>query len=370
VAAPIDCEWKELREQLASAWAKSTRLANFLVGELSKADVVRSPGMVRMPKAPNPYLYPLARALIPSLASQSVVALCNTVQRKYNEMRIAVIWRGEASLQRFRYPVPYPIPSQGWKASYLSETEKVPIVRVRFDQRTVHLRLRGGHEFRRQLGAFAQIVGGEAVPCQMAIYRKRVTESDSRPGVTSRENGGGTKAIHRIMVKLVAWLPRSARCAGANSTMLVKTSAHEFWCAVVEGREPWILNADHVRGWIAAHNKRISRLSQDTKYEKRIPERMRRQINDRLSLMSQKQHDRLATWNHTATAMLVGFAQRQKVMTVEYNDTDKTYLPSFPWFDLRTKLQQKLEAAGIGFKHASAEVPSENADALAAERTE
>jgi hypothetical protein len=45
-------------------------------------------------------------------------------------------------------------------------------------------------------------------------------------------------------------------------------------------------------------------------------------------------------------------------------------LAAAPWFDLRTKLQQKLEAAGIGFKHASAEVPPENADALAAERTE
>ena len=48
--------------------------------------------------------------------------------------------------------------------------------------------------------------------------------------------------------------------------------------------------------------------------------------------------------------MLVGYAVRNKVGELVYDDTFKDYLPKFPWHSLKTKLKYKCEGAGIRFK--------------------
>src|SRR5690606_24643887 len=63
------------------------------------------------------------------------------------------------------------------------------------------LRLRGGHEFRRQLASFAAIASGDAVRGQLDLYPK-----DSA-----------------IMCKMVAWLPRRVPAAGLSGTLHVRT---------------------------------------------------------------------------------------------------------------------------------------------------
>ena len=60
--------------------------------------------------------------------------------------------------------------------------------------------------------------------------------------------------------------------------MHVRTGKDFFWQATIEGRDPWILNADHVQSVVTAHMLRLGRLSEDTKYEKRWPKRQRANI--------------------------------------------------------------------------------------------
>jgi hypothetical protein len=262
--------------------------------------------------------------------------------------------------------MPYPVNAQAWTARYLSEDELVPLIDCRLAGERFTLRLRGGNEFGRQLRSFGQIVAGDAIPCELTFLRQRVEQSDHRPGLTAREPGGGAKATFRIMAKIAAWLPRT-EAEKKEKELLLASGSSELWCAVVEGREPWILNADFVRRWIARHVLYLSRLSHDTKFEKRWPAKQRQQINEARKLKCDKFERRIQTFCHTAARMLVEFAKRQSVGKIIYNDSDQAYMPSFQWFKLKTLLRQKCDESGIAFQHAnpSADVTPKNADALA-----
>ena len=61
-----------------------------------------------------------------------MAALENTVQAKYRAERYDVIWKCAASLVTYRYPVPFPVPNQGWTASIEGHQ---PIIRARIGER-------------------------------------------------------------------------------------------------------------------------------------------------------------------------------------------------------------------------------------------
>jgi hypothetical protein len=152
------------------------------------------------------------------------------------------------------------------------------------------------------------------------------------------------------MCKLVAWLPRTGAVAGAR-TLQLRTAKDHLWIAEVEGREPWILNADHVRRWQTEHRRYLNRISDDTKYEKRWPKRMRANIKEARARRCDKNHRRLQSFMQQTVASLAGYAQRQKVGEVIYDDGEAGYMESFPWFQLRERLKTKLDEVGIAFTH-------------------
>ena len=148
---------------------------------------------------PRIYLYPEARRSFATLPSQTVATLERSVAAQYRARRYEVVWTCAASLPTFRYPVPFPLPNQAWTVAF---ENNAPMVSVRLGDKRMKLRLKGSPQFRRQRSAVEQMVAGEAVRGELAIYRHRST----------------------ITVKLVSWLPRSApmeRCA----TLAVKTQA-------------------------------------------------------------------------------------------------------------------------------------------------
>src|ERR1700741_4230594 len=61
VSGPVDATWAELREALHTAFAETTRCANWLVTELYARDARREPGDARLRAMPRVYLYPDAR---------------------------------------------------------------------------------------------------------------------------------------------------------------------------------------------------------------------------------------------------------------------------------------------------------------------
>ncbi len=360
IASPVSrggepAGWAEFRADLFAAWQASTQISNWAVRELAKADVVRGPGDEKLPRFKAPYLYPGARALRPDMAPTSVASLLNAVSSKYGKSRVETIWRNDASLPNARYPQPIPIHNQSWSALRSPDGATFltfPLL-AGAEARWV-VRLRGGKGQRRALAAVTKLLRGEARQCELAIYRVRAQESDHRPGVVAREPGGKAKVKFDIMAKLVLWLPRPKADAPKEERKLVlRTTAESFWLAEIEDLPPWIVNADHVRRWIAAHRSRLQRLSEDRKREKRWPAHMRAQMQDRTDALCHKQHNRMKSWNQEVSASLAKYAKRNKVTVVNYCDDCHEYVESYPWFQLKEVLKNKLDEFGIRFEESS-----------------
>lgn len=359
VVSPIGIEWPDFRVVIKDAWGAVTGLANWTMTQLAKLDHVRTPGLGKMPKAPQVYLYPEARAAFPLLDPSTVVAVLHDVEAKYRSKRYQVIWTCESSLPVFRYPYPLPVPAQAWKASF--SEDNAPVVSLRLGGQRIEMRLRGGPEFRRQLAGFHLVVNGAAKPGTLTLYRVRANLGDHRGAVSERE--GKEQPVWRIMCKLSAWMPRRQSSAG-DGTLQVILGGEAFASAFPDGRPPWVVNADHVHAWIMAHDRRRHRLAQDLKYEKRWPKRMRDGMAAKLDAICRKQHNRLDTWMHESTKSLAAFAVRQRVASVTIVRREP-WSVGFPWFLWVERLRQKLDDRGLSLEVASGVVVEEKPSPLA-----
>lgn len=206
------------------------------------------------------------------------------------------------------------------------------------------MRLRGGPEYVRQMELFRQVVTGGLPRAEIVIRQKRVPGTMSRPGLS--DHAGNS----RVIVKMVAKVPGKER--PGDRVLVLTTDPQSFWIAELDRRLAWVLNNDHMRRGIdghAAHLRRLQRLSQDAKAERRLSSNRAEFIGERMGQESDKNRNRLASWTHESAAHLVGFATRQNVGTVLYLDRDRGFMPRFPWSDLHSKLASKCAAAGIVF---------------------
>ncbi len=349
VARPVDIDWPGLRERLHRAWSMSTALANWSVTELAKNDVTKTAAMAKLPKMPSIYLYGLfggysARGDWQG-ATQGANAVLNSVQRKYEKSRFAVVWLRSASLPNFRYPMPFPVDTDGWSASWSDDGRKVPLVSICLPGGRVTLQLRREASLGRQLAMFGQIAAGAAIACEAAVYRQ-LKGGSHRNGTAGREAGGGRKQQSDVMVKLVAWFPRPAQ-KEVTGTMALRTHPDALWVAELEGHSSWILNADHVRRWAAEHRCKLQRTAEDTKADKRVPTAQRKRVSELRQTWSRKYDGRMKTFCHTAAKQLAEYAERQKVAEVIYDNSIRSYLPDFCWARLEGCLKQKLDERGI-----------------------
>lgn len=341
---PKEEAWKQLREELATLWGQATNLANWATSELYARDVQRMPGMDKMPPQERIYLYPEARERFPDLPSQSTAALLQQVQRKYAAKRFAVKWLASESLPNYKYPIPLPIPSQGWRADTINDGQ-CPVIHARLLTQRWCLRLQGGKPFYRMRKAFDQIVSGEAIPAEMAVYRKRAHASH-RPGMTVRDSGGD-RVTTRLMVKLVAWIPKEESVTG-DHTLIVRSTPEAMLCATMDGHEEpcWQWHADHVPRWSLEHRRRLQRLSNDQKAEQRPVAA----FQSRREAEVQKYHKRMDTAAHTASMQVVHYAARRRCARIIMDDRDHSWCEGFPWHQLLTLIEYKASERGIRFE--------------------
>src|SRR4029077_16583522 len=96
---------------------------------------------------------------------------------------------------------------------------------------------------------------------------------------------------------------------------------------------------------------------EDTKNEKRWPRRMGDHIGRAREERCRKHRDRIGSWIKEACAQLWGWAARQKCAAVDYDDSERSFFPQFPWEQLRERLKIKCGDMGLTFRHtASGEV--------------
>lgn len=346
VVGPVDGDWKELREVLREMWGQTTSLSNWLISRYYAADVKRVPGMEKLPQMPRVYLYPEAREAFPELPSTSVVAIDHAVAGKYRKKRYDVIWRSSESLPNYRYPTPFPVHNQSWTA--LSVDDR-PAVSVRLGDRRWTLRLRGGHQFKRQLAGFAGFVDESNIRGELALYEQRAKKSDHRNGVHERD-ANGRETISRVMCKMVGYFPRE-KSNEKSGTLFVRTDKESLLVALNQKDERlWVENCDQVRRWIAEHRRQLQRWSDDQKAEQR-PTASYQSRRDAAVL---KYRRRMKSITHEVSAHLVRYAERRRFAEIRYDDTVKSYCEQFPWFELKEKIGYKCDSAGIIFERASA----------------
>jgi hypothetical protein len=299
-------------------WAQTTAASNWMMTELYSRDVRRGSEEKILPMA-RVYLYPEARARFPGLPSQTVASLEQSVQRKYRAVRYPVVWTATESLPTHRYPTPFPAPNYAWHATIEGNHA---IVSVRIEDARYRLRLKCGPQFRRQMEAFRQITKGEAVAGELAIY-----DHD------------------RVLVKIVAWLPREENKGSRAEVLTVRTCKDCLLVAVNAKDEAlWRYNGDHVRRWAAEHRAQLQRWSEDQKYEQRpVPA-----FAHRRETAVRKFRDRMNSATHEISAQLAGYAVRRHFAQVRYDDSDHSYMgDGFPWYRLRSLIAEKLDARGI-----------------------
>ncbi|HTA71925.1 MAG TPA: hypothetical protein VK776_26765 [Bryobacteraceae bacterium] len=278
-----------------------------------------------MPAMPNVYLYPEARERFPTLPPRSIAALVQNVQRTYRAKRYNTIWTCAASLPTYRYPSPFSTPSQAWSID-LENT--APVVNVRIGSRDLRLRLKSGARYSRQMDSVSKIVSGEAVRSELIIYQRS----------------------NDIVCKFLAWLPRPTLQEHRSGILTVRTAAHALIVAFTATDEQiWTYNGDQLRRWQAEHRVRLQRWAEDSKAEHRpAPPFAERRTN-----AVRKYRDRMATACHTIGSLVVNYAIRRQFAAVRYDDSDRTYCEQFPWFELKLRIAEKCDAAGLDFEHVS-----------------
>lgn len=340
VAEPLSGTWQELRAAATEMWKLTTQMSNWMATELYARDVRRN-GEAKMPAMPHAYLYPQARERFPNYPPQSVASLEQMVQRKYRAKRYEVIWTCAASLPTFRYPTPFPVHNQAWSAEIDGQC---PVVLMRIADSKWCLRLKGSARYRRQIAAFNQMVSGEAVRGQAEVLK----------------HSDGT-----ILIKMVAWIPRPER-REYSGVLRVRSTKESLLVALNEKDEKlWIYNADHLVRWQTEHKKKLQRWAEDQKAEQRpVPT-----FAERRTHAVTKQHDRMHSAIQQIAASLVHYAIARRFAEIRYDDSDKSFCESFPWYALADRIFVKAKEYGVKFTLASGDAEVKTPEPLADENT-
>jgi hypothetical protein len=352
-----DTTWESLREALHESWSLATGLCNWAITELAMADTPRLPDMDKLPKMPRVYLYGLAKEGFPqgeALDARTRVSLLNGAEARYRAYRYECRWKCSKALPSYRYPQPLPMPPASVKLSAFGDGRVQANVKVGSSRH--HLLLAGGHQYRRQLAGVRMLMENPHLMCECSLYQASAGKGDHRNGANERNNGGGSKRMKRVMLKVVGYFPRIEQ--GNAGCLRVKTASDALLVAVTpEGDRIWTYNADHAKRMIAkheAHLRRLSRLSDDRKAERRKPKRQTHKYREMLEDVSRKDRDRMTSLCHQVSASVVAFAKRQRARSILYSDAEKSFCQSFPWHKLKVLIEQKSRAAGLEFDASTA----------------
>lgn len=371
VSGPIGAEWSELREALKKAWGQTTRLANWLLDQYYARDARRTPDLEKLPKWTAPYLYPEARSAMPDVPPTTIVAVDHSVAGKYRSQRYELLWLNRRTLANHRYPVPLPIGNQNWRPEWYrvngEQSDPLPAVWCQVAGTPFLLRLRGGKGFRRQLAGFRQLAAGEAIRGDLTLYRV-----PARSGSGGRTGASEAGQRYDVMAKLVGWFPRAERIKPDGERFLsLRTDADSLLYGVLQDREePWIVHADRARDWVHQHQRWLARMADDSKHERRKPKRRRKLALAAYDQRGAKYAARIKSFVQECCSWVVGFAARNGVTRVKYDDSEQGWCDGFPFAMLRERLAVKCDEAGILFERASGDVAAKSRQPLAETETQ
>lgn len=345
---PRDDMGDEFQGVVKTCWEEATALANWSIRELAKTDLVRMPGDEKLGKHPGVNLYTVSTPIFREMDPSSRAEILSAINRAYTQRRYDALWLRKASLPNYRYPYPHPVRDEAWK---VEGDERGAIFACRIKGQWYRIPLLGGRRHTRALKAVLACrepeLKGPAVLDRIQNQAPKEARDRDRP------NGGGQRGYFTIGVRFALWVRRTADKT-ASETLYLRTDPNSFWVYHVSDGEPKFYNADHLKRWTSEHRNKLDRFSDDVKYEKRWPTKLRRRFVSSQDPSNDKFHHRMNSFVHEATAMITNFAVRNRCCRVIYDDSVRTFVDSFRWDLTRTQLASKLEKVGITLECASA----------------
>jgi hypothetical protein len=366
VLRPADGQWKPFRELLRGAWTESRALAQWALDQCFQGDVRRTPDSPdRMPKPKPIYLYGLAKENYPRWsqwegAAASANCTLRRAEKKWRETRRAVLWYGSDRPPIYGYPQPYILDADQWDVVAPDEDDKqewkaslaLPGGRILCTLRQGKRAGRAHNRKRLDTHVLKALAAKEAVKVEAAVIRRLVNGSDHRTG-SAQSNGQGVRVTYEECLKIVCYIRKRARKHENAKTLWVVTQPDCLLSVLDEDKDRlWNLNADYVRKWIVGYSRRLQRLSEDAKAERRRPRDKKMPLAQDRQQLKLKQDLRMKSALHELSRQVVNYVLRARATKVEYKDQEKRYIESFPWFVFRESyLVPKLKAEGIEFVH-------------------
>lgn len=346
IKEPIGQSWAEVNPILTNGWKLSTHAANWCIHELFKRDTVgekKMPEAIQMGKVSEPdkfYGYGLAQKeewfKDWENGKKSLCSVLKYAYDDYKKRRYDIMFSHKNYLLTFRYPYPLPLASQDIKVSYGekgSGENAFPVISLCLPgQDGGRMRFRLGREpaYSRQMVMFDQLVRGTAKLGEAKIYKKGNNTMIAITGDFPQ------RIIPENEWTAIAYVHTNKDCL-----LMCEISNYE-------GRQPWNINADHLKRWQMEHKVYLQRMSEDKKRERRIDPKQKKNMEIAVELKCNKYHDRLDTGIKQVVAQVAEFCKRQKVWQLVYDDSDQSYIScGFPWHQLKTCLGHKLQEIGV-----------------------
>jgi hypothetical protein len=340
IAEVVGVERKVFVKALRDCLDESTKAANLIVSGMFGQDQPAPPrygGKIKLPKVKfdGKPIYARVTELMPAMPTGTISAIMQRIRGVYTKKRFDVMGTHSASVPSFRWPYPFYIRRQSFKLSRVkNESADYWLMEFSMGSRLADesrgrytLRLKGGHEMRRQLRSL------ETAHAMGSVGEASVT--------MSRTDG-------TIKVNLSVAIPRADR-EGKSGQMLAITGGGSF---LRFAGDCWLkpYHADHVVTRIKAHDIRRQRIADDLKYEKRWPKRVRASMLAKLDSICAAHNRFIDTFIDQASAMAIGFCVRQKLARLILDTRDRSFVEHFPWYMLAEKFRQKCEARSIEFE--------------------
>jgi len=286
--------------------------------------------------------------------SEIAATISRSVEKKYNDERFDIS-RGKKSIPSFR-SFPWPLLSNKSKTTlFVADTGEVLHCRLKIMNKWWVVRLCGGSSYRDQIKGLRNAMRERSESMAGRSDLQGHKNSDKVPGI-----GDSKISIDKRGVAVIRFSSntKDKESIELSGELHVKTALDSL---LVASRErdtvPFVINGDHVKRFVEHRDRTKQRLMQDRKSGS-----SRAAIKQKMTQQSEKNVNRLKSIVHEVSSQVVSHAVRRRVKTIVLDMTIKSYITSFPWFDLASKIEYKCADYGIEFRNATLQIDKPEID--------
>lgn len=349
-------EWVECLQHLNRASQAVARFANWYLQQLLAADLAMAPyAGDELPPCPAVDYYAAATRLFPEIAPRGLCTAAQMVASYYRERRFAVLVAKNRNVDTYRWDgLPVPVSNQAWRI-------------VAEEGRGLLLRIQGapGKSWLLRISAdginlqrLRQLVAGEA-EAGAAFFVRRARAP--RPGEAK-----GVKRKRAWFLRISVRVPKPSRARGQAAALKVLTLGHDreslLYGVTDDPRdEPLEIPALDLREQIIGHLKRDAKRQIDAAtWYRQMPRRKAKRWAARRAAGGERQNAKTAYAIKCVAQELAWQCERLGVGEVNYDVTDRGFVPRFPWRKLRDAIACALESRGIALHITAGDEPPED----------